>query len=92
MPEKEVIDMTILSYSNARKDFRNLIDKVNNDNDTVTITTNGQNAVLMGEKDYNSIMETLYLQQSPTNAQHLAQSISEAERNNTLEVDIDSHE
>ncbi|MCY1602777.1 type II toxin-antitoxin system Phd/YefM family antitoxin [Staphylococcus cohnii] len=84
--------MTVLTYSNARKDFRKLIDKVNNDSDTVTITTNERNAVLMSEDDYNSIMETLYLQQSPANAKHLAQSISEAESGNTVEVDIDSHE
>ncbi|MFG0934889.1 type II toxin-antitoxin system Phd/YefM family antitoxin [Staphylococcus sp. 231237_7MaSpsaltlick] len=84
--------MTVLSYSNARKDFRKLIDKVNDDSDTVTITTNERNAVLMSEDDYNSIMETLYLQQSPANAKHLAQSISEAEKSNTVEVDIDSYE
>ncbi|MFF0676817.1 type II toxin-antitoxin system Phd/YefM family antitoxin [Staphylococcus xylosus] len=84
--------MTVLSYSNARKDFRKLIDKVNDDSDTVTITTNERNAVLMSEDDYNSIMETLYLQQSPANAKHLAQSISEAEIGNTVEVDIDSYE
>lgn len=84
--------MTVLSYSNARKDFRKLIDKVNDDSDTVTITTNERNAVLMSEDDYNSIMETLYLQQSPANAKHLAQSISEAERSNTVEVDINSYE
>lgn len=84
--------MTVLSYSNARKDFRKLIDKVNDDSDTVTITTNERNAVLMSEDDYNSIMETLYLQQSPANAKHLAQSISEAEIGNTVEVDIESYE
>lgn len=84
--------MTVLSYSNARKDFRKLIDKVNDDSDTVTITTNERNAVLMSEDDYNSIMETLYLQQSPANAKHLAQSIAEAESSNTIEVDIDSYE
>lgn len=49
-------------------------------------------AVLMSEDDYNSIIETLYLQQSPANAKHLAQSISEAERNNIVEVDIDTYE
>ena len=65
--------MTVLSYSNARKDFRKLIDKVNDDSDTVTITTNERNAVLMSAK-------------------HLAQSISEAEKSNTVEVDIDSYE
>lgn len=84
--------MTVISYSNARKNFRKLIDKVNNDSDTVTITTNESNAVLMGEDDYNSIMETLYLQQSPANAKRLAKSIEEAERNDTVEVDIDSYE
>lgn len=84
--------MSVITYSNARKDFRNLIDKVNEDSDTVTITTNNQNAVLMSEADYNSIMETLYLQQSPANAKHLAQSIAEAENKNTVDVDIDSYE
>lgn len=84
--------MTVLTYSNARKDFRKLIDKVNNDSDTVTITTNERNAVLMSEDDYNSIMETLYLQQSPANAKHLAQSITEVESGKTVEVAIDSHE
>lgn len=84
--------MTVLTYSNARKDFRKLIDKVNDDSDTVTITTNERNAVLMSEDDYNSIMETLYLQQSPANAKHLAQSMAEAERGNTVEVDIEAHE
>ena len=43
--------MTVLTYSNARKDFRKLIDKVNDDSDTVTITTNDRNAVLISEDD-----------------------------------------
>ncbi|HAR0503895.1 TPA: type II toxin-antitoxin system Phd/YefM family antitoxin [Enterococcus faecium] len=84
--------MTVVSYSNARRDFRSLIDKVNDDSDSVTITTNNHNAVLLSEDDYNSIMETLYLQQSPTNAKHLAQSIEDIERGNTVEVDIDLYE
>lgn len=84
--------MTVLTYSNARKDFRKLIDKVNDDSDTVTITTNDRNAVLISEDDYNSIIETLYLQQSPVNAKRLAQSMEEAERVNTVEVDITTYE
>ncbi|SCS29031.1 type II toxin-antitoxin system Phd/YefM family antitoxin [Staphylococcus caeli] len=84
--------MTIITYSNARKAFRKLIDKVNDDNDIVTITTNDRNAVLMGEDDYNAIMETLYLQQTPANAQHLAQSIAEVEKAYMMEVDIDDYE
>ena len=84
--------MTVVTYSNARRDFRSLIDKVNDDSDSVTITTNNHNAVLLSENDYNAIMETLYLQQSPSNARHLAKSIDDLERGNTIEVDIDSYE
>lgn len=50
--------MTVVTYSNARKDFRNLIDKVNNDSDSVTITTNNHNAVLLSE---NSIINKNYV-------------------------------
>lgn len=84
--------MTVTTYSNARKNFRSLIDQVNDNSESVTITTNDKNAVLLSEEDYDSIMETLYLQQSPTNARHLAQSISEFENNKTRKVDIDKYE
>ena len=47
---------------------------------------------MLSENDYNAIMETLYLQQSPSNARHLAKSIDDLERGNTIEVDIDSYE
>ena len=82
--------MTVLTYSNARKDFRKLIDKVNDDSDMVTVTsTDDKNVVIMSESDYNSMMETLYLQQNPNNAEHLAQSIADLERGKTITKDID---
>ncbi|MBL3398722.1 type II toxin-antitoxin system Phd/YefM family antitoxin [Staphylococcus pasteuri] len=84
--------MTVVSYSYARKNFRSLINKVNTDLDFVTITTNEHNAVLISENNYNAIMETLYLQQSPANAKHLAKSIADLERGNTTEIDMDSNE
>lgn len=84
--------MTVVSYSYARKNFRSLINKVNTDLDFVTITTNEHNAVLISENNYNAIMETLYLQQSPANAKHIAKSIADLERGNTTEIDMDSNE
>lgn len=65
---------------------------MNTDLDFVTITTNEHNAVLISENNYNAIMETLYLQQSPANAKHLAKSIADLERGNTTEIDMDSNE
>lgn len=84
--------MTVTTYTNARSNFRNLIDQVNDDSEPVIITTNKNNAVLISEDDYNSMMETLYLLQSPANAERLAQSISNLERGNAIDVDIDSYE
>lgn len=54
--------MSVETYSNARKNFRQLINQVNDNSEVITITTNKHNAVLMSESDYNSIMETFYLQ------------------------------
>ncbi|MDK3656245.1 type II toxin-antitoxin system Phd/YefM family antitoxin [Staphylococcus pseudintermedius] len=84
--------MTTLTYSNARKEFRKIINKVNDDSDVVTVTTNDRNAVIMSEDDYNAIMETLYLLQSPANAQRLMKSIAEAERGDTVKVDTENYE
>ncbi|MDK7284328.1 type II toxin-antitoxin system Phd/YefM family antitoxin [Staphylococcus pettenkoferi] len=84
--------MSVTTYSNARRNFRELINQVNDNSESVTITTNNKNAVLLSEEDYNAIMETLYLQQSPANARHLAQSISEYENNKTRKVDIETYE
>ncbi|MFG6175487.1 type II toxin-antitoxin system Phd/YefM family antitoxin, partial [Staphylococcus aureus] len=55
---------------------------------TVT-STDDKNVVIMSESDYNSMMETLYLQQNPNNAEHLAQSIADLERGKTITKDID---
>ena len=81
--------MTVKNYTYVRDNFRDMINKVNEDSDTVTITTKDHNAVLMSESDYDSIMETLYLQQSPANAKHLEQSIADLERGNAVTKEID---
>jgi antitoxin YefM len=85
------MQMSVTTYSNARKNFRSLINKVNEDSEAVTITTNENNAVLMSEEDYNSIMETLYLQQNPANADHLAQSIEQAKQGSTIKINLEDN-
>lgn len=81
--------MSVETYSNARKNFRQLINQVNENSEVITITTNEHNAVLMSEDDYNSIMETFYLQKNPYNNEHLKRSISQLENNEVVKVNID---
>ncbi|WOS95652.1 type II toxin-antitoxin system Phd/YefM family antitoxin [Nosocomiicoccus massiliensis] len=81
--------MSVETYSNARKNFRQLINQVNENSEVITITTNEHNAVLMSEDDYNSIMETFYLQKNPYNNEHLKRSISQLENDEVVKVNID---
>ncbi|QRA18060.1 type II toxin-antitoxin system Phd/YefM family antitoxin [Staphylococcus shinii] len=80
--------MIVKSYSYVRKNFKDMINKVNNDSDTITITTKDRNAVIMSEDNYNEIMETLYLQQNPANSKHLSESIENLKRGNVKAKDI----
>lgn len=80
--------MIVKSYSYVRENFKDMINKVNDDSDTITITTKGRNAVMMSEDSYNEIMETLYLQQNSANAKHLSESIENLERGNVKTKDI----
>ena len=70
--------MRVVSYSEARNSLKSVLDNVTNDVDVTVINRrDAENAVIMSLTHYNSLMETLHLMQSPANAAHLAQSISE---------------
>lgn len=64
--------MTSITATAARKDIYNLIDRVNEDCKPVAITnTRGKGAVLVGEDDWASIEETLYIMGVPGMAEKL---------------------
>ena len=70
--------MRIISYSEARKGLKSVLDGVKDDADITIITRrNGGDAVVMSMAHYQSMAETLYLLSSPANAAHLAASIAE---------------
>ncbi|MDO4232463.1 MAG: type II toxin-antitoxin system Phd/YefM family antitoxin [Lautropia sp.] len=83
--------MQVINFSEARSQFKNVIDRVVADCDATLIhRRDGENAVILSESSYNSIMETLHLLSSPANAQRLMQAIAEdragqAEERNLLE-------
>lgn len=55
-----------ISITNARKDLFNLVAEVNKNNQPVLLTNSkGLNAVLVGETDWNAIVETLYISSVP---------------------------
>jgi antitoxin YefM len=69
--------MKIINYSEARQNFKAVLDRVIDDQDCTVITRSGvEDAVIMSKSHYDSIMETLYLMRSPANAQHLIEAIA----------------
>lgn len=68
--------MRVVTFSEARKHFKDVLDAVNDDADATIITRrDADDAVVMSLDYYNSLMETVYLLKSPANAAHLAESI-----------------
>lgn len=69
--------MTI-SASNAIKNLSRLMQQVNEDRTTITITSPHGDAVLMSRADYDAMEETAHLLRVPANAQHLLESLRQA--------------
>lgn len=58
--------MIAITATRARENIYKLIQEVNSNRTPVTITNQkGENAVLIGEEDWNAIEETLYLMSVP---------------------------
>ena len=64
--------MKTISYTEAQNNLKSLIDNVAKDHTAIRIRRyDGENVVLLSESDYNSLQETLYLLNNPTNAKRL---------------------
>lgn len=81
--------MRVISFSEARKHLKSVLDTVNDDA-TATIVTrrDADDAVVMSLDYYNSLMETVYLLKSPANAAHLAESITQYKAGKTVAHDL----
>jgi antitoxin YefM len=70
--------MNIINFSEARSSLKEVIDRVVQDADVTIITRrDAADAVLMSLDYYNSLVETVHLLSSPTNAVHLARSVEQ---------------
>ena len=67
-----------ITASQARAQLFPLIEQVNEDMEAVEIVSKKGTAFLVPAEVYRSLVETSYLLQSPTNAEHLRASLAEA--------------
>ena len=72
--------MDHVSYTELRQNLKKHLDKVCDDRAPLVVTRrNAEPVVVLSLADYESLEETLYLLSDPANAQHLRQSIAEAD-------------
>jgi antitoxin YefM len=70
--------MRVINFSDARTQFKQVIDQVVADQDVVIICRrDAEDAVLMSLGTYNSMMETFHLYKSPANVKHLEKSLKQ---------------
>ena len=81
--------MDAITYTQARKNFTQAMNRVCEDHVPLIITRQNQDPVVMlSLEDYNAIEETLYLLRSPRNAERLRESIQAAERGEFIKRDL----
>ncbi len=72
--------MKAITSNQAKQKSDEIIDKVILDAEpTILCNDQGKQAVLMSLDEFNSWQETLYLLSNPANAEHLLESIKQAE-------------
>jgi antitoxin YefM len=78
--------MRVINFSDARNQFKQVIDQVVSDCDVAIISRrDADDAVVMSLNTYISMMETLHLLKSPANVKHLEKSLAQYRKGQTKE-------
>ena len=81
--------MAAITYSHARSNLAQAMEKVCDDHLPVIITRKNQRSVvLLSLEDYQALEETVYLLRSPQNARRLLESITELESGGGTEREL----
>ena len=81
--------MKIVTFTEARNQLKSVLDRVVDDADYTVITRrDADDAVVMSLEYFNSLLETVHLLKSPTNAAHLERSIAQYRQGQVTEKDL----
>jgi prevent-host-death family protein len=79
-----------VSYSELRQHLKEHLDAVCDSRAPLVVTRrNRESVVMLALSEYESLQETLHLLRSPANAEHLLESIAEAEADRFYEPSLD---
>jgi len=82
--------MEAISYTAARQNLAETMDKVIEGHDTVIITRQKAGAVvMMSLEDFNSMQETMHLLGNPANAQRLRQAVADVDAGKVTQMNLE---
>jgi antitoxin YefM len=76
-----------INVTNARKQLYSIIEDVNTSHNPIHITSKNGSAVLISEKDWNSIEETLHLSSIPGMTESIKKGMEEPLKNCVKDLD-----
>jgi antitoxin YefM len=77
------------TYTQVRKNFAHIMNKVCDDHDPIIVTRqNDRPVVMVSLEDYNAIEETFYLFRSPANAARLSKALEDLENKKFLSKEL----
>ena len=81
--------MEIVTFSEARNKLKAILNRVTDDADYTIITRrDADDAVVMSLEYFNSLLETVHLLKSPTNAAHLERSIAQYKQGHVVQNEL----
>ncbi len=81
--------MDAMIYTTLRANLASTMDRVCNDHETLIITRNGKQAVVMlSLEDYQVLEETTYLLRTPTNARRLLSAVEQLHGDKSSEREL----
>jgi antitoxin YefM len=81
--------MIAANYTEFRTDLKKYLDQVEEEHETLIIKRgSGRGAVLISLVEYNSIMETVHLLSSKSNADRLYESIRQMKEGQVVQQDL----
>ncbi len=82
--------MIAANYSEFRERLKKYLDAVEDNNETLIIKRkSGKGTVVISLDEYNSLMETMHLLSSRSNADRLYESIRQMKEGESIQKDID---
>jgi len=85
--------MIAVNYTTARQNLKEICDKTVNDFESIIITRErGENVVLMSESEYNNMLENLHIRSNPKDYNELIESIQQLKKGQCSIRELAGHE